>query len=473
MRHARTLLANSSSTKTMWQALKKLNVANKPHTPCTFPHVEDLNKHYVSVPLTDVEAIQAAVDKYESLKVPVNDKFHFNYVYPSDLLQAVRTLRSNACGVDCITSFMIKNCIVELSPAILHIFNHSLQHGVFPDLWKIAKVRPLPKKRGASQLKEFRPISLLCILGKLLEKIVHAQTVSYLNSNGLLNPLQSGFKAGHSTASALLKVTGDIREAMGERKLALLVLYDFSNAFPSVHHKLLLSKLKCLGFSDAVLNWFESYLSGRKQFVEVNNIISSLLDIELGVPQGSVLGPLLYCLYVNDIDVVFHSSKFHLYADDLQNYITFHPPDYQTAIDTINTEANNLVQFAASHNLIINSAKTQVIIVGNAKLLKKLPSNIPCVTVGNVNLPFKESVVNLGLTIDCNLNWEAHSRQISKKALGALQSIRRYRTLLPTDVKKKLTECLVFPIIDYCSPVTAGMPDQGITRIQRVREEAV
>lgn len=457
----------------MWQALRKLDVAGNKPPSCSFPPAQDLNTHYASVSCLDIAAVDKNIQYYESLPPLVDECFHFSDVTFPDLLKAVNSVKSNAMGVDNISIKMLKTCIVELSPPILHLFNYSLQSCSFPSLWKVAKIKPLPKKIGASALKDFRPISILCILGKILEKIVHSQMSVFLSHNNILHPFQSGFKAGHSTTTALLKVTGDIREAMGKRLISLLVLYDFSNAFPSVHHGLLLSKLHHLGLSISAINWISSYLTGRQQFVNLDSEVSDLIDVLFGVPQGSVLGPLLYSLYVNDIGEVFGNSNFHLYADDLQNYLSFPTSDLSNAVSTINAEALKLIEYSNGHNLSINSSKTQVILIGNPKLLQKLPASRPSVAIDGNHLPYLDSVNNLGVIIDSNLSWEQYATSVCNKSRSVLHRLRKHRDILPMAVRKRLVESLVFPILDYGAVVTFGMPVKSCLRLQRVQNACV
>ncbi len=470
IKYAYSVFNIAKSPKKMWDALKKIDVRNKKPESCIYPPAEELNRHYSSVTCMDSKAVENMIVQYEAIPPLVeNDNFYFSDVTFAALSQAINSVKSNAMGIDKISLRMIKSCIVELAPAILHLFNVSLQTSQFPEVWKIADIKPIPKKANASSPKEFRPISILCILGKILEKIVHSQITTFMTKNGIFHPLQSGFKAGHSTTTALLKVTGDIREAMGNRQLAILVLYDFSNAFPSVHHGLMLSKLRNLGLSNPAVKWFQSYLTDRKQQVSTGSDVSSLLRIEYGVPQGSVLGPLLYSLYVNDISNVFNSSNFHLYADDLQNYVTFKPSNFVTAVNTINNEARKLALYAKSHNLAINGSKTQVMLMGNSKLLNKLPPVKPPVIVESVPLPYLNHVTNLGLVMDSHLTWERSALSTCQKSIAALQTIRRHKDLLPTAVRKKLVESLVFPILDYGATVTVDMLVKSRERLQRIQ----
>ena len=316
-------------------------------------------------------------------------------------------------------------------------------------------------------------MSLLCVLSKVLEKIVHDQVIDYINEHSILNPHQSGFKRGHSTCTALLAVSNDLGKAMDDRLLTILVLYDFSNAFPSVNHDLLLSKLKWYGFSQSVISWFRSYLTNRSQKVVLNGEVSSLMTLLFGVPQGSILGPLLFSLYINDIYKLFTKSKSHLYADDLQNYVSFSYDTINLAVENINNEARALNHYAIGHNLMINPVKTQALIIGNPKIRSKLAQSIPPIIVNDVIIPYSVQVVNLGVTFDANLTWEPHIISKCKKARGALSRLRKHRELLPINVRLRLVQSLVLPILDYCCTVFYDMSAHNALEVQRIQNQGI
>lgn len=229
-------------------------------------------------------------------------------------------MSSNALGLDGISLKMI-NCLRPfLLPALEDIVNFSLQNGTFPKIWKHALVIPLPKTSNPSSPADFRAISILPCLSKILESAVLAEVTGFLNRFSLLDKFQSGFRARHSTTTALTKVIDDIGRELDKGKLTLMVLFDFTKAFDSISHKILLEKMRILGFSDSVIAWFRSYLNGRSQVVSSAGSISQSRPVCQGVPQGSILGPILFSLFVNDLSRHLSHVNYHFYADDLQIY---------------------------------------------------------------------------------------------------------------------------------------------------------
>ena len=270
-----------------------------------------------------------------------------------------------------------------------HIFDYSLQHSAFPSVWKKANILPLPKTKNPKEAKDYRPVRNLCVLGKALEKVVHKQVAEFLENNKLLDKFQSGFRKNHSTVTALLKVTDDIRAAMDMRLLTLQVLLDHSKAFDCVHHGLLLAKLKYFGFSDSAIGWFSSYLTGRSHRVFLSSeLFSEWIDIVTGVPQGSVLGPLLFLIYISDLSRAIVHSLYHVYADDIQLYLHFSINDFVTLLRLMVLDVIKVSEFCLYHNLILNVAKTQVIIFGTQRYLTQLNNlNLPPFTVNGCVIP--------------------------------------------------------------------------------------
>lgn len=213
-----------------------------------------------------------------------------------------------------------------------------MEAGIFPDSWKEAVVQPIPKVKQPASLADLRPISLLPVLSKILERIIHKQLTGYLNINGILPSCQSGFRRNHSTVTALLKVTDDILRAIDKGQITTLVLLDLSRAFDTVDHDVLLAKLQHVGLSDVPLAFFNSYLRGRRQRVMYDGKLSDSLPIATGVPQGSILGPLLFLVHIFDLFKIVTYCSIHGDADDIQLYCSLNPEDRQCANNSLNRD---------------------------------------------------------------------------------------------------------------------------------------
>ena len=206
-----------------------------------------------------------------------------------------------ASGIDNLSTKVLKDACLILTDQITYMFNLSLRKGTFPDAWKRATIIPLQKEGNTDDVNNLRPISLLPLPGKLLEKIVHEQIINYLEDNKLLTDRQAGFRASHSTISKIAKVTDDIYKSFDLKEATVSVFIDFKKAFDTVCHEILLKKLESLGLGDLTIRWFKSYRTNRSQSTLANNVLSSSQPIVCGVPQGSTLGPLLFIVFINDI----------------------------------------------------------------------------------------------------------------------------------------------------------------------------
>jgi hypothetical protein len=266
-----------------------------------------------------------------------------------------------------------------------------------------------------------------------------------------------------------------VRAAIDNREMTLLILFDFSKAFDRVHHDLLLVKMKQLGFSQSALAWFDSYLTNRLQRVCIDrNSFSAWSSISTGVPQGSVLGPLLYLLYVNDISSIFKNGKVRLYADDLQYYITFKIGYQNEAVLKAEEDTNRLVMYAGNHNLHLNINKTQPLILGSRKYLNIIDNEqLPKINIEGVIVPYRETVTNLGVVFDQTLTWGPHVDHVCKKVFSIIAQLRRNAYHLPRAVKKQVINSLVIPHIDYGSVIMCDMNVTYKIRMQRLQNSCI
>ncbi|XP_011877542.1 PREDICTED: uncharacterized protein LOC105567343 [Vollenhovia emeryi] len=338
---------------------------------------EELNEHLVDQKQNN----NKGTDPQELLtvaslgQISYNDnKFYWKHIEPMEVISSLRRIRSGAVGRDELPLNVILKGLPSVLPAILHILNYSLTNGIYPGLWKSAIICPIPKIKTPKTLNDYRPISILCAISKVIERIAADQIVKYLEERDLADPFQSAYKRDNSTQTALVRVIDDIRCAADRRMISVAVFFDFSRAFDNVCHQQLLTKLSRLGFAHTTLLWIHSYLTGRGQAVRdpQTGELTSELPVKRGVPQGSVLGPLLFTLYLRDFSSVLRHCKYHFYAVDLLLYMHEEPKYIHEAIRRFNLDIESVVTWASDNKLAINPNKTKAMVLGTLRHISGL-----------------------------------------------------------------------------------------------------
>ena len=364
-------------------------------------------------------------------------------------------------------------CVLQLAAltivgSLTTLFNDCLSEGVFPADWKLANVHPILKIGDSHLLTNYRPISVLSILAKVFESIVHRQVCSYFLSNGLLDSTQSGFRPGHSTQDVLLKVTEDWKLALDSDDLVGIVFVDLRKAFDSIDHSHLLAKLSAYGFDDVSLKWFQSYLSHRQQRVVLDRVYSDWATVVRGVPQGSVLGPLLFIVYMNDLATVI-KSHLHLFADDIALYASSADP--VLVQHTLNSDLAALFKWVTSNGFMVNISKCQSMFMARRHRCHQL-SSIQLL-LNNSALQTHKSVRHLGITVDDGLTWSDQVKYVRKKSLSTLAAIHRVSLYLSSNVLVTLYNAFVLPYLTYCCVVWHFCSKTLSDNLQRVQNYAM
>ena len=461
--YQRVLMENRSNSRKLWRTLNEIAPSDKKSNSSP----NSLKNEGVEI--TDKKKMASVFNKFfatvgsklaetfhfydtSHINTPINPlQFNFSNVNMSVVQKIVSQLDTNkATGLDGITARSLKAGSPILSFYLAYLFNLSLTTGRVPKAWKKKRVTPVFKKGDTDDVNNYRPISILPISMKIFEKVVHYQVSDFLDSCKLLSPSQSGFRHAHSTDTAVICVSDFILNELGKGKYVGAVLVDLKKAFDTVDHRILLKKLFCYGIRDVSLDWFQSYLGDRFQCTLLENTLSDLTpENHFGVPQGSVLGPLLFLLYINDIgDCIKTGTFYHLYADDTIIIQSADDPDSLRA--GLSGQLKDLGQWFYHCKLSVNTSKTEVIFFGRSKKVQDCKSVPPLKFLGDV-IESKTEVKYLGVVFDENMTWDQQAKRVRSKAYLALNRVKQVSSLLTEDAKKLLTNALVMPHISYCS----------------------
>ena len=398
----------------------------------------------------------------------------FATITSSDLSSIVSTMKSTTCNLDPLPTTLLKACLPILSTLITNTVNSSLSSGHVPSSLKLASVTPVLKKPGLDpdSPNNYRPISNLPFLSKILERVVAKQLITYLDTNDLFELFQSGFRSKHSTETALLKVTNDLLLSSDTGSLNILILLDLSAAFDTINHSILLSRLQStLGITGTALSWLGSYLSDRHQFIAINNCQSATTPLIHGVPQGSVLGPLLFILYMLPLGQILrhHGLRFHCYADDTQLYL----PSKTISPSTLSTLSNCLTDIKTwmqNSFLKLNSNKSEILIIGPDTLTHST-LNFTLNIDGSTITP-STKIRNLGVILDPTLSFLPHVNHITKTAFFHLRNIARLRPNLSTTAAATLIHAFISSRLDYCNGLLYGTTNKVLKKLQYVQNSA-
>ena len=464
-----TMFEDDKNNKKLWTYIKSKNKEQ-----CGIPDLK-ANNQIIKTPKEKANILNSQFSSVFSNPQPQIDNHDTNKVFPkmndikvnkNGVLKLLVNIKEHkATGADEIPGMLLKLLATEIHEIYTILFQTSLDQGVLPSDWKKAKIMPLFKKGDKSNPENYRPISLTSISCKLLEHIIHSNIMDHLENNKILNNIQHGFRQKRSCESQLITTLNDFSNCLNNKGQIDSILLDFSKAFDKVDHRGLLLKLKTYGIQGKQLKWIESFLIGRTQTVIVDNHESNQNDVKSGVPQGTVLGPLLFLIYINDINEnLSKDTKIRLFADDSFLYRNI-KSQHDSSI--LQNDLDLLQKWERKWKMEFHPDKCQVLRITNK--LKPVMANYQ---IHGKTLQETKHAKYLGVVIDSKLNWSEQNKTVCKKANNVLGFLKRNTAGCPKRVKETCYNTLVKPILNYGSSVWDPYQINQIQKLDKVQKNA-
>lgn len=433
-------------SRQLWLKLRELGFSTRSSSVDVDFTAEEINKSFHQHFSPRTENVAASI-------VDVPDGFTFQNIGEYDTINAIFEVNSNAVGLDELPIKFIKFILPLLLQPITYLFNCIIESSVYPNAWKLSKIIPIKKKNNSNLLENLRPISILCALSKAFERILKKQICTFVQDNQLLSEYQSGYRPGHSTKTAMIKICDDIGIVLDKGNKVIMILLDFSKAFDSISHSMVCKKLAHqFLFCEKSVQLICSYLTNRRQAVFSNGILSSFLDVTSGVPQGSVLGPILFSLYINDLPSVIRHCSYHLFADDVQLYFNCQNFNIETIERMINEDLESIRKWSEKHSLRLNARKTNALLITRGN-----NSDVPRILIGDDPVVFVDKAISLGYTIEKSFKWDKYVLGQVGKIYGVLRTLYSKANVLNVDIKLKLFKSFILPYFLSCDFVFSGV----------------
>ena len=394
----------------------------------------------------------------------------------SEVSKLIARLPPKTSPLDFLHTSVLKACADTFAPLLVHLANLSFAEGRFPGQYKIAQVTPLLKKAGMdeSDPANYRPISNLSMMSKIVERLFLARLLPYVVGTGKFNPLQSAYRKLHGTETALLKIMDDLYRIIDQRSAAVLIGLDLSAAFDTIDHEILTNRLQStFAVSGTALQWIQSYLRERPQYVKIGIECSATLLSDVGVPQGSVLGPFLFSIYVSPISAVIASfdMQFHQYADDTQLYTAVKSGADTQSIRRLEECSQAVRDWFLDNGMLLNPGKSEVLLIGTQAQVKKFAegSARSSIAVACTDIKFSVKLKSLGVTIDQSLSFDDHIKNVVKASNFHIRALRHIRPMLNREVANTVACSIVNTRLDYCNSLLYGTSAKNFQKLQRVQ----
>ena len=464
------------------------SLLGKEKTPSTIPSNKDIIplstrfneffKSKVTTIYSEIEAEDVPMPSIHPTPTACTSSLtKFRPVTDEELVRVIRDMNKKHCSLDPMPSSMVSDALPELIPALSRIVNDSLTKGVFPKDFKEAIIRPSFKGKDldSEKLNSYRPISNLSFVSKIVEKCVSIQLTEYLEENKLLPTKQSAYRRYHSCETATLKIFNDILLLLDSKSKVILLLLDLSAAFDTVKHSTLLDKLRInYGIKLTALEWFRSYLTGRLTSVNIGEENSPSIEIDIGVPQGSILGPILFIMYTRELQDIagIYGLQVHMYADDTQLYVSFNRKDQDIIFENVQKCMQHIKWWMKTNYLKLNAGKTEVLFINNKA--DKTPNPMSILLQENDDQPTEPSTEarNLGIWFDQTLSMSSHVSRIIQSCWSQLANLWRIRKGLSVELKTQLVHALVHSRLDFGNALLVGLSKRDLQRLQKVQNSA-
>ena len=376
--------------------------------------------------------------------------------------------KKRSSGHDNISSHLLKQLQFSLKAPLTTLINKSMTEGIMPDKLKVAKVIPLYKAKERDNMENYRPISILPAMSKVYEKIIFKRIYSFLDKDNILHDSQYGFRPNRCTIDAILDLHEQVQEAFDKKQYSIGLFFDLSKAFDTLDHQILIKKLEWYGIRGKALKWIQNYLTNRYLYVDYGGVESHLTPLTHGVPQGSVLGPLFFILYINDLPNALLNGKAILFADDTT--LLKSASDLKELFQDMNSDANELYEWFNVNKLSLNISKTHYIVFCKQNISRE---NSLKLKIGMTTLQEKKTTKFLGMLIDSKLDWHSHINNVRSKISKSLYGLNCVKHILPRKHLLTLYYSMVHPFIEYGLLMWGGTHKTYIHQIAVMQKKAI
>ena len=451
-------------SKKLWSELHVVTGNNKYQNNACEVNIDEMNEHFATVGKGISNTF--GEKSFDWRHPDCLYSFDFKDIDSDKILKSLLSLSENS-NMDVLDfdAKLLKRAAPYIYESLCILYNASLISGTIPDDWKVARTTPVYKGKGSKTDKNnYRPISVVSHVAKIIEKAVQSQLIEYLIDHDMINVDQSAFLSNHSTLTSLHRVIDDFYEALNEKEKVAACFLDISKCFDCIDYDLLMFKLEKYGVKNNQLKWFRSYITNRRQTIQYNGKLSNYRNLTIGIPQGSALGPTLFLIFINDISEYVKNGTCNIFADDVVIYVTA-ANDIEVNL-RLQENLNEVNKWYLSNRLRVNIEKTKVM------LLKSQSLDELNITIGGKKLEQVKIMKYLGLTIDDELKWNIHINNLCKYIAYKTHFLAKLRKYLNSNLLNTLYKSIIQPCYDYACSVWGNCPDVCRRKLLRIQKRA-